>query len=288
MKIANMTAALAALSACVIAAAPDARAETALERGTYLMNGIVACGNCHTPQDGPMAGKELAGGTPFGGPDAPFTTFAANVTQDKETGIGNWTDAEIIAGIREGKRPDGSLIGPPMPFELYRDLSDTDVKALVAYLRTVAPVANKVPAAEIRFPMPPSYGPPVGNVADVPADDPVAYGKYLAGPAGHCVECHSPLVQGRPDFEHQLGRGGQAFPGPWGVSVARNITAHREDGLGAWTDAEIKRAITEGISKDGSKLAPPMGFPYYKNIKDGDLNAVVAYLRTLPAMANTK
>ena len=72
-------------------------------------------------------------------------------------------------------------------------------------------------------------------------------------------------------------------PGPWGVSVSRNITSHKENGIGAWSDDEIKRAITKGVRKDGTPLKPPMGFGFYANMTDGDLDAVVAYLRTVPA-----
>ena len=67
------------------------------------------------------------------------------------------------------------------------------------------------------------------------------------------------------------------------MSVARNITSHKEKGIGSWTDAEIKTAITQGKRKDGSPLKPPMGFPLYAKMTEGDLNAVVAYLRTVPA-----
>jgi hypothetical protein len=73
------------------------------------------------------------------------------------------------------------------------------------------------------------------------------------------------------------------FPGPWGKSVSRNITASKVKGIGDWSDAEIKRAITTGVSKDGSHLKPPMGFPYYAHMTDGDLADVIAYLRTVPA-----
>ena len=116
----------------------DAAAETLLERGTYLMQSIVACGNCHTPKgpNGEIPGMELAGMAPFEKTPA-FDVNAPNITQDKETGIGSWTDEQIIASIREGKRPDGSIIGPPMPIGLYRGLSDWDVRAIVVYLRTV-------------------------------------------------------------------------------------------------------------------------------------------------------
>ena len=107
-------------------------------------------------------------------------------------------------------------------------------------------------------------------------------GFYLAT-IGHCMECHTPFVNGPVDFKGSLGKGGREFPGPWGVSVSRNITSSKAHGIGDWSDADIKRAITQGVRKDGSKLKPPMGFPYYAKMTDGDVDAVVAYLRTLPA-----
>ncbi|MEO3429619.1 c-type cytochrome [Pelagibius sp. CAU 1746] len=266
------------LAAIVISAA-EARAETLLERGTYLMQSIVACGNCHTPQgpEGPLAGMELAGGLRID--DDAFTAYGANLTPDVETGLGGWTDEQIIAAIREGRRPDGSIIGPPMPISLYRSLSDRDVRAIVAYLRSLKAVKNQVPASEYRIPLPPSYGPPVTAVAEVTPADGAAYGAYLAGPLGHCIECHSPMGPKGPDWEHQTGAGGLAFRGPWGTSYGANITPAN---LGGWSDAEIKMAITQGLRPDGSRLLPPMPVGYYANIAEADLDAIVAYLRSLP------
>lgn len=261
--------------------AAAASAEMPVERGRYLVETIAGCGNCHTPR-GPggvfAAGRELAGGFVFD--EKPFRAVAPNITQDKETGIGKWTDAQIAKAIREGIRPDGGVIGPPMPFELYRRLADRDLIAIVAYLRTVKPVENRVEKSVYRIPLPPAYGPPVGSVADVPRADKVKYGEYLAGPVGHCIECHTPLVKGRRDWS-RVGQGGQEFEGPWGISVARNITPHPKDGIGKWSDAEIKQAIRTGISRNGTKLYPPMGFSFYAQVKDEDLDAIVAYLRTL-------
>jgi len=279
---------LALTAAALVLGAAAAAAETPVERGRYLVETIAGCGNCHTPR-GPggtfAAGKHLAGGFVFD--EKPFRAVASNITPDKETGIGNWTDAQLAKAIREGIRPDGSLIGPPMPFELYRRLSDTDLKAIVAYLRTLKPVKNKVEKSVYRIPLPPAYGPPVTSVPDVPRTDKVKYGEYLAGPVGHCVECHTPLVNGRHDWS-RIGQGGMEFHGPWGVAVARNITPHPEDGLGKWTDAEIKRAITQGVSKNGAKLFPPMAFELYAKVKDEDLDAIVAYLRTLKPLPRAK
>jgi len=257
-----------------------ARAETLLERGTYLMQGIVACGNCHTPQgpNGPLPGMELAGGLPF--EFEAFTAYSSNLTPDVETGIGGWSDAEIITAIREGRRPDGTLIGPIMPIALYRDMADRDVEAIVAYLRSLKPVRNAVQKSEYRMPLPPGYGPPVESVAAVSPDDGLAYGAYLAGPLGHCIECHSPMGPQGPDWQNQLGAGGFEFPGPWGISVSPNITPSN---LGDWSDADIKRAVTEGVRPDGRHLMPPMPYGYYKNVSEQDLTALIAYLRSLPA-----
>ncbi|MDA1325409.1 MAG: c-type cytochrome [Proteobacteria bacterium] len=140
-------------------------AGTQLERGAYLVNGIAGCGNCHTARGGPMKGVELAGGFPFGGDKAPFKSYAANITPDRETGIGKWTDAQLVTAIREGKRPDGSVIGPPMAIDFYKYMSDKDAKAIVAYLRSVKPVTNKVPKSVYRIPL--HSGKPVGRVAEI-------------------------------------------------------------------------------------------------------------------------
>ncbi len=282
MKIRTLAAAFAAvLSASVTFGSSSASAETLLERGTYLMESIVACGNCHTPQgpNGPIAGMELAGGLVFDEPG--FVAVSTNITQDKETGIGDWTDAQIIASIREGKRPDGTTVGPPMPIEMYRGLSDWDVQAIVAYLRTVKPVRNEVQKSKYDFPLPPAYGPPVGSVPSVSPDDRVAYGAYLAGPAGHCMECHTPFAKpGMRDFENNLGAGGVEFHGPWGVSTSTNITPSN---LSDRSYTDIRSLITTGTRPDGSRMMPPMAYPYYANITEEDLQAIVAYLRTIPA-----
>ncbi len=271
----------ASILAALVAAAGAARAETLVERGRYLMNSVVACGNCHTPRgpDGArIAGRELAGGTEF--VEQPFTARAPNITPDRETGIGAWTDAQIARAIREGVRPDGTIIGPPMPFQFYRGIADADLRAIIAYLRQVPPVRNAVARSEYRIPLPPNWGPPVGRVRAPSRDNAARYGAYLAGPLGHCMDCHTPLTPTGRDMS-RAGAGGQPFEGPWGVSVARNLTPH-ESGLRGWSDAEIARAIREGVSRDGSRLKPPMGFDFYRNISNRDMRALVAYLRSLP------
>jgi mono/diheme cytochrome c family protein len=262
-----------------------ASAETAFERGDYLVNSILACGNCHTPMgpNGPETAKTLAGGTPFEAP--PFSVFSSNITPDEETGVGKWSDAELKTAIVQGERPDGVPLAPIMPYAFYHVMTPADLDALVAYLRFVAPVKNAVPTPVyrqiIRAAPPPGFEtPPTATELATPE----GRGKYLVG-IGHCMECHTTRgPHGEPDFAGRLGAGGMEIPGPWGVSVAANITSSKAKGLGDWTDAEIARAITEGVSRDGRQLKPPMAYGYYARLKPGDLDAIIAYLRTVPAV----
>jgi len=264
----------------LLAAVTPASSETLVERGRYLVETVGACGNCHTPRgpEGPLPGMALAGNQVIED-IPPFRAVAPNITPDRATGIGNWSDAQIGLAIREGIRPDGSLIGPPMPIELYRGIADNDLAAMVAYLRSVPAVANVAEKSTYRIPLPPAYGPPVGQVALPGQADKVAYGAYLAGPVGHCMECHTPMLEsGRRDLKRR-GAGGQVFSGPWGHTAAANITPAN---LSAWTDAEIERAIRQGVSRDDRKLTPPMGFAHYAGIIPSDMAALIAYLRSLP------
>ena len=267
---------VATLAVAMAATGFAARAETALERGAYLMKGPVACGNCHTT---PAPGSpELGGGLRFS--ELAFTAIASNLTPDPETGIAQWTDADLINGIRNGKRPRGSTIGPPMPFPAYRGISDDDVKAIVAYLRSVKPVVNKTARSSYRIPLPDSYGPAVTSVPAVSDADPVNHGAYIVNHLAHCTHCHSkPLEGGGVDTTNGLGAGGELFRGPWGVSQAPNIPP---SGIGHYSDAELKKVIATGERPDGTKLKPPMAVAYYASMTAKDLDAVVAYLRSMP------
>lgn len=209
-----------------------------------------------------------------------------NITLDPETGIGNWTDQQIITAIRSGERPDGSLIGPPMPIGLYNRMSDEDAQAIVAYLPSVPPVKNKVAKSEYPFPL--RAAPDVSGVLAPPRSDKVRYGEYMASPLGHCIECHTPMIPGQGrDFANRLGAGGFTMSAPGGGEiVASNITPDRETGIGAWTDVEIKRAITQGERRDGGKLVPIMAFAHYHTIGAEDLDALVAYLRSIKPVRN--
>jgi mono/diheme cytochrome c family protein len=270
--------ALAALAAA--AGAQDLRA-----RGAYLVNTVAACGNCHTPKDAAgyaIAAQELSGGVEFDIP--PAHVVGPNITPDPETGIGSWSEGQIVAALRDGKRPDGTTIGPPMPIDFYRRLSDQDVAAIAAYLKSIRPIRHAVARTQYRVPLPPAYGPPVMHVDAPPSADKVAYGAYLAGPVGHCMECHTPFAGPGKLDPGRCGAGGREFPvfgEAAALTVSRNITSDPDSGLGNWSDTDIKRAITTGIRPDGTKLTRTMPFDWYAQIAPADLDAIVAYLRSL-------
>ena len=273
-----------AVAAALVSAAQAQQSNSDLvKRGDYLVNTIMTCGNCHSPKgpQGDIPGKEFSGGLSWDEP--PFKVTAPNITQDKETGIGAWSDADIKMALRTGVRPNGVQLAMIMPTDFYEIITDRDMDAIVAYLRTLKPISNRVDdpiykMQQIHRAFPGAEKP----YAEAMMSDKLKNGFYLAT-IGHCMECHTPMGPRGREFATKLGTGGFKFPGPWGVSVSRNITQNKEKGIGAWSDAEIKRAITTGTSKDGSKLRPPMGFHYYANMTDADLDAVVAYLRTVPA-----
>jgi len=272
--------ALLALAGATVAA----NAQSALvKRGDYLVNGILTCGNCHTPKGptGDIKDKAFSGGLSWDEP--PFKVTAPNITQDKETGIGNWSDADIKKLMRTGLMPNGVHIAMVMPTGFYHIMTEGDLDAVVAYLRTIKPISNRVADPVYKMPQVEAVL-PGGETPYTEAmmSDKVKKGFYLATIA-HCMECHTPMgPQGRL-WTTKLGTGGFDFPGPWGVSTSRNITQSKDRGIGGWSDDEIKRAITTGVSRDGSHLKPPMGFSYYATLTPGDLDAIVAYLRTVPA-----
>jgi mono/diheme cytochrome c family protein len=300
MRVFSSHGAIVAIVAVTLSASSWARSESLVERGSYLVNTVMACGNCHTPRgpDGSLSsGKELSGGISFDVP--PFAVTAPNITPDSETGIGSWTDDEIKRALIEGTRPDhGRLPGVPlaaiMPANFYKALTPQDLDAIVAYLRSIPPVRNEVPAPVYKLPAAHLHVPYPNaekSYTEESLKDPVSRGRYLAT-IGHCMECHSAAPRGVSDYVNGLGKGGRSFlpsqvkglPSTWEGSTARNITSDPKFGLGDWSDSEIKRAITQGISRDGHQLKPPMAFAWYAKMSDQDVDALVAWLRTVPPL----
>ena len=264
---------------------PPVAAETLLERGAYLVEGIAACGTCHARpgQESAATPGDLAGGIRFR--LRGYTAYAPNITPDPETGIGRWNNTDIIRALRQGRRPNGTRIGG-MPFELYRNLSDRDALAIATYLQSLKPVKNRVPrlgGGKIR----PRNEFVPHKVAEIPRSDRVRYGAYLAGPVGRCIECHTPSKDGGgPDYTTMLGAGGTVFSGPWGEAIAGNLTPDPDTGLGELTDDQIRKMIVDGFRPNRTTVGRPMAHTYYEKISEDDLAAIVAYLRTLTPIKN--
>ena len=265
----------------------SAQQQALLERGKYLVDGIGACVNCHTPRgkDGELdMSKYMAGGNQ-NFRSSSYSVFGSNVTPDAETGIGTWSDADIKRSITEGHRPNGVQLAPNMRYMLYRIMTPGDLDATVAYLRSLKPIRNEVPTpqykGELKFtPFPPAAKP----WSDADLTDPVRRGLYLSA-IGHCLDCHTrPAGEGLLDYANGFGGGGRTF-GPK-KTVAANITSHKTKGIGGWTDAELKKMLITGFSRDGRKLSAPMVefAENYHRMTDADLDAVIAWMRSLPPL----
>jgi mono/diheme cytochrome c family protein len=268
-----------------------ATAESRIERGSYLVNTIMACGNCHSPRDAngrTIADRALSGGLTFNTPA--FVATASNITPDPETGIGSWSDAEIKRALIEGMRPDhgrlpGVALAAIMPANFYKALLSDDLDAIVGYLRSVKPIRNEVSDPVYKIPIHRDpYPDAEAGFGKTMFTDPVRRGAYLAT-IGHCMECHSAWSRGVSDFKTGLGRGGRDFSeAGLAGSKAANITSDRTAGIGGWSDQEIARAITHGIGRDGRTLKPPMAFANYAGLKQADIGDIIAYLRTVPPL----
>ncbi len=257
-----------------------------LERGRYLVEALTACDNCHTPRasGGYDLSRRFSGGSQLF-TDKDYSVRGSNITPDLESGIGRWSDSELKAAIGNGVGPKGRL-APVMPSESYRALTSEDLDAVVAFLRTAPPIKSDLPpqerrgALEARRSIPGAEAP----FSDASLSDPLRRGLYVASLA-RCMSCHSGETEGAPDPENRLGQGGRIFRTPAGAAVASNVTSHPTKGVGAWSNEELKRAITEGVGRDGRPLAPTMANlskAHFSKMTETDLDALIAWLRTVP------
>jgi len=279
----------ALLLAALLTDGAPLRAETPFERGAYLMGSIVACGNCHTPQGptAPTPGKELSGGTKFD--EAPFTAYASNITPDRETGIGGWTEAQFRRALREGVRPDGANYFPVFPYPSFTNITDDDARAMWAYLMARPPVRRPDRPHAIAFPF--SWrllqsGWKLLFFKPGPFAPEAARGAYLVTALAHCGECHTPrnllgaverdrFLTGTPD-----GPDGQLVP---------NITPDRKTGIGDWTKDDLVELLATGTTPEQSKVKGAMREAVQDGLKyltDVDREAIADYLLALPPIAH--
>ena len=257
-----------------------------VERGAYLTS-MLGCPFCHMPMGpkGPDFSRPFAGGMEV--PEAFGTWRAPNITQHKGSGIGNWTDEQIMAAVREGVRPDGSSMYPIMPFMNYNRMTDDDAKALVAFLRTVAPIDNVVPPTK-DLKMPKMAAAKPANAPDE-VNDPLKHGEYLVT-LMHCNVCHTPMTTRGPDMGKQFA-GGMEFEIPFlgtGKLYGPNITSDPETGIGKWTQADIEKAVKTMTRPDGTIIQGPMQFYLagWSKLEPRDLTAIATYVKAIAPIKN--
>ena len=286
MRLARILA-LAALGLAVgVPVGRGAAADDLVARGAYLTR-IAGCFSCHT--DVAHGGQPLAGGralaTPFG------TFYSPNITSDRETGIGAWTDAQFRRALRQGVRPDGANYFPVFPYPSFTNITDDDLAAMLAYLKSRPPVRQANKAHEVGFPFswrwlqtgwkllffrPGPFSPPHGaNAAET-------RGAYLITALAHCGECHTPrnalgamrpslFLAGTPD-------------GPDGALVP-NITQDKKTGIGEWTKDDVVELLATGTTPEQSTVKGAMREAIQDGLKlmtDADRAAVADYLLALP------
>ena len=258
-------------------------------KGQYIFAASGGCG-CH--------GVNLAGYNPSGPPfgetfTGPFGSVpATNITSDKDTGVGNWTDAQLTDAIRNGVDDGGQTLFPIMPYMTLHFMSDADVADLVAFLRTVPAGSNEVPERQLNGSAPPV--PPLPpSPATAPASGP-ARGKYLATVVGDCNACHTPQTpQGAPDMSKMLA-GGVLPRGGGTFEVGPNITTDGPTGIGHWTVQDIVTYLKQGVGPNGRTADGLMGEVVaggfrrlgYNQLTDQDAAAIAAWLKTVPAVRN--
>ncbi len=283
-----------------------------LERGTYLVDHVLLCNDCHSERDwnfygGPPkppfgAGREcmtrdtksIGVVVSRGQGNFPGVLCIRNITPDPESGVGGWTDGEIIRSIREGVDHKGLGLFPIMPYFIYQNISDQDVAAVVAYMRSLEPVEAMRPERSIDFPMSmliELFPEPLdGPVAHPDPADPVAYGEYLATIA-RCGFCHTPRQnQGKDGIPGMEFSGGVPFALGSRITPSKNLTPD-PTGIGPWTkEAFIARFKQFGDPRPVDRIEDNtlMNWSAYAGMTEADLGAIYEFLRTLPPVKSAE
>jgi mono/diheme cytochrome c family protein len=284
----------AALALLVVATAEPAGAQPSaaeIARGKYVFGATGGCG-CHTE---PGKGKPVnAGGRRI---DAPFgTVYSTNITPDRETGIGTWTDEQIITAIRLGRRPNGERILPVHPFMAFNGMAEADLKTLVAFLRTLPAAKRQNQPKRITVPLFESVFLPAWLAAFAARETPPptaptsgpARGEYLVKAVGHCGECHTPRGTTQAVDNSRFLAGNPNGPED---SKVPNITPDPQTGL-TWSVDEIAEYLGTGNKPDGDTAGSLMAQVIngtaagYKDVTLADRTAIAQYLKSIPPVRN--
>jgi mono/diheme cytochrome c family protein len=258
-----------------------------IKKGEYLAK-AADCLVCHTAKDGEAYAGGFAFVLPFG------TLYSTNITPDKATGIGNYTDAQFLAAVHRGIRRDGANLYPAMPFTSYTYMTDADALAIKAYLFSLAPIDSPNKANALAFPFNQRWAMGAwsalfnANERFKPdAEKSVEWnrGAYVAEALAHCGECHTPrnlafALNNRKKFGGALTAGWRAY----------NISSDTASGVGAWHDEELIAYLARGHAAGHGSAAGPMGEAVdesFSHLAPEDVRAIVAYLRSIPGSASS-
>ena len=253
-------------------------------RGKYLTD-AADCQACHTVE----GGQPFAGGRPF---DTPFgTLYSPNITPDKDTGIGTWSDADFLKAVHEGVAKDGTRLYPAFPYAAYTYLTDDDVLAIKAYLFTQTAVKNTAPEGKLSWPFNQRWLMAIWSGLYNPNHrfEPVAdrspewnRGAYLVEGLGHCGDCHTPrtalqALDNRKKFGGGMAEGWRAY----------NLSSDKESGIGTWTQQDLVNYLTTGHSLDRGSAFGPMAEAVhlsFARMTSSDIKAIAEYIRSVPAV----
>lgn len=281
--------------------APDLKVDMSnenIERGKYLANHVTVCIDCHSTRDwssfsGPLTPETQGkGGEIFDQKlGFPGKFIAPNITPYN---LKNWTDGEIFRAITTGVTKNGNALFNVMPYSHYGKMDRKDIEALIAYIRTLKPIANNTESHNPDFPMNFLINtlPEKAKFTSMPTvTDQVNYGGYMVNAAG-CAECHTKQVKGKVVGEPFAG--GFVFKLPDGsVLTSANITPDKATGIGSWTKEEFLEKFK--LFTDSSYVNPKvkrgemqtlMPWTMYSGMKTEDLEAIYAYLRTITPVSN--
>jgi mono/diheme cytochrome c family protein len=288
LKLASLLFLFGSLS-MVMAPAHGQTDKDLIAKGQYIFAIAGGCA-CHTDPKG----TPHAGGRPF---PIPFgTVYSTNITQDKETGLGDWTDQQIHDAIIKGISRDGTKILPVMPFEAYSGMAQEDLKALIAYMKTLKPVKKATPPLKTWVPFTrglatPAYLKVFGRFSNTPPQAPksgLERGRYLVNHVSLCGDCHTPRNPiGVPKRALYLA-GASAKSGFLGEDVP-NITPDKETGIGDWKREDLAELLLTGTKPDLDNVQGLMAEVVehgYKNMTKEDALAIADYLKSVPPIKN--
>lgn len=252
------------------------------------MRNAAVCGGCHgaAERDPDSA---LSGGREFH--DWRIgTARASNLTPDVDTGLGAWSDAEIVRALRNGVDREGRLLAPVMPYEWLHEMSDEDALAVARYLKSVPPVRNDVkqsPNFVFRIGKALFLRPKPAMRVTAPARGATAeYGRYLSQHVALCAECHTPRggIRSAPDMKRLFA--GMAKPPKGFPANPANLTPDDATGIGKWSEDDFLQTMHTGKTPEGETLHPFMPWKQNARMPDDDLRAIYRFLRTLPPIHN--